>query len=1014
MSSRIVALLGCVLGASLLVSSVQAIEAIRGQPFVRSYPFDEIGYVSRGARLSFDPFGRVALLQAGAYAVLNDTTWLDLSVQGKGVPDLAVLSVGPDRLVYYGARGVLGTVEFDAAGKLRPHPLLPVAVPSWVTTAYFDEVIGIENSVYFGSWRGAVRWDTKTKRAQFYETGNLSKFFRVGQRVYVSNQGEPIRYVDPERGTLEALSDKTRAAAVELAVPLDDKRTLLSFVDGRMALFDGATIVPWSGQERNDLTGRISALQQLADGGVAVAITGKGLFLLSDEGDMMLSLTSDQYHLITSLAAREPGVLWVGTESAVEKVVYGGALTTFGERLGLPIGWPIVRSFQDRVVIASDGKLYGAAPVGKGSATRFKPMETQPPGGAWMFAAAGDRMISGSQSGIYAREGNGSFSHIMTMRDLTQLVMVNPNLCYVIGSAEIALLQWNGEKWVESVSRIPGIKYAGVVHVVGDVVWIEQGPEGVARLSFHDGKIDAREIPSPWPKTPWINLGWIDHIVIFTGTDGDRMYFDEATQTWCRPEWLEKLLARSPFWLLRMRKDASGKIWATHRSGVVTFTPRESGYEMDAFRFDLGNDRDPLLQFLADDHIWISTERSLYHVEQDNSPRTIQTQRPALVSVMDARKNEEIWAPVTGNASPLVLSYDQNSLVFRAFSGGYGWRRPPQYRFRLNRGDEWTNLSAGSTLGLTDLKEGRHVLEIQTTESREIVGGTREFSFEILPPWYRTWVAYAVYFLLGALLLIGLPGLASYLARRRHRELEELVSARTQELEKAMEQLNDETRNAATLAERNRLAGEIHDSMQQGLSGAIIQLDTTLKMRTVTDDVRSRLNVVRNMISYARQEVQHAVWDMESPLLEGTDLTAALRKIAELVNGGEVAIKTLVDGEAFEPPRMAKHHLLRIAQEATTNAVRHAKAGQIVIELHYRPGGLSLSVADDGVGFVPDESRFKAFGHFGLRGLRARAEKIGGVLTITSEPGSGTVVRIDVPVAESTTVYQHAEAEHAD
>lgn len=397
----------------------------------------------------------------------------------------------------------------------------------------------------------------------------------------------------------------------------------------------------------------------------------------------------------------------------------------------------------------------------------------------------------------------------------------------------------------------------------------------------------------------------------------------------------------------------------------------------------------------------------------DAAPKPAQARRPLLVSILDARKNEEIFVSRSADADLFKLPYGRNSLVFRPFSGGYVWRLPPFYRFRLDGADQWTEQEAGSTLSFSDLHEGRHVLEIQTSENRGS-NSTAKFAFEILPPWYRTWAAYFLYGLAGVALIFAVIGLASYLARRRHRALESLVNARTSELEVAMERLNEETRNAATLAERDRLAGEIHDSMQQGLSGAIIQLDTTLKMRAVTEDVRSRLNVVRNMISYARHEVQHAVWDMESPLLEGTELGEALRKITSLVNVGTVVIETQVSGEPLELPRMAKHNLLRIAQEATTNAVRHAQAGHITIEVRYAPAMISLAIIDDGVGFVPDEMRSKTVGHFGLRGMRARAEKIGGTLVIESMPGAGTVVRIVVPAPASPAVFQYAEAYHSD
>jgi signal transduction histidine kinase len=267
------------------------------------------------------------------------------------------------------------------------------------------------------------------------------------------------------------------------------------------------------------------------------------------------------------------------------------------------------------------------------------------------------------------------------------------------------------------------------------------------------------------------------------------------------------------------------------------------------------------------------------------------------------------------------------------------------------------------------------------------------FSFEILPPWQRTLPAYALYASLLILVVAGTNRWFSRLTYRRNRALEELVQDRTSELESAMKKLNEETRITATLAERDRLAGEIHDSVQQGLSGAMIQLDTTLKLPSLSADLRDRLQVMRSMISYARQEVQHAIWDMDSPLLESQDLGEALRKLAGFTMPGTLAHTVTVSGIQVPLPRSTQHHLLRIAQEATTNSVRHAHATRIDIELEYKPDAVSLRISDDGIGFCQEDVPHK-FGHFGLRGLRSRAKKFGGELVVKSVPGEGTHVQV--------------------
>ena len=306
-------------------------------------------------------------------------------------------------------------------------------------------------------------------------------------------------------------------------------------------------------------------------------------------------------------------------------------------------------------------------------------------------------------------------------------------------------------------------------------------------------------------------------------------------------------------------------------------------------------------------------------------------------------------------------------------------------------------MDTGSLLRLANLREGKYQLQVRSVVDRPATGKPLTFAFEILAPWPRTWPAYGLYAALGCLAIVGTTRLSSRFTRRRNRALERLVQERTGELESTMEKFNEETRIRATLAERDRLAGEIHDSVQQGLSGAMLQLDTTMKLPAVSGDLLGRLSVVRNMVSYARQEVQHAVWDMDSPLLEGNNLGEALRRLATFTGSSELVPIVEVSGTPVSLPRFTTHHLLRIAQEATTNALRHAAARRIEIQLDYRADGVSLTITDDGPGFNPDDALNKS-GHFGLRGIRGRAKKLGGDLTITSAPGAGATIRIRVPL----------------
>ncbi len=230
------------------------------------------------------------------------------------------------------------------------------------------------------------------------------------------------------------------------------------------------------------------------------------------------------------------------------------------------------------------------------------------------------------------------------------------------------------------------------------------------------------------------------------------------------------------------------------------------------------------------------------------------------------------------------------------------------------------------------------------------------------------------------------------------------VASRTAELGAAMEKLRRETQTAATLAERNRLAGEIHDSLEQGFSGLILQLDTTAKLGACPPEVRTGLGLARNMVAFSRNEVRHAVWDLQSPVLENSDLGTALKKIVEQLAPETPHSTVSVEGEVRPLGSAVDHHLLRIAQEAITNCVKHAAAQNLDVVLGYSAAEVSLSIRDDGCGFVPGKVLTGGVGHFGLRSLRGRASKIQGTLNITSEPGQGTTVavRVTVPPPSAT------------
>ena len=211
-------------------------------------------------------------------------------------------------------------------------------------------------------------------------------------------------------------------------------------------------------------------------------------------------------------------------------------------------------------------------------------------------------------------------------------------------------------------------------------------------------------------------------------------------------------------------------------------------------------------------------------------------------------------------------------------------------------------------------------------------------------------------------------------------------------------------RFAAVFKERLRLAREIHDTLAQAFVGISSQLDAL--ETCLPEDWRPAhvyLDLARRMAQHSLTEARRSVMDLRSTALADRDLAAALESdVRNWTAGSTVNVEVQVTGSFQNLPEDMEHNLLRIAQEAVANASKHAQASRIKVELERTTKIVSLKIIDNGCGFQVDDAFAGMGGHFGLIGIRERAERIGGEFQLESQPGSGTQVAVTVPLPESS------------
>jgi ligand-binding sensor domain-containing protein/signal transduction histidine kinase len=346
-------------------------------------------------------------------------------------------------------------------------------------------------------------------------------------------------------------------------------------------------------------------------------------------------------------------------------------------------------------------------------------------------------------------------------------------------------------------------------------------------------------------------------------------------------------------------------------------------------------------------------------------------------------------------ASEIILSHKQTpfSLTFAAFA--YSNPATNRYRYMLEGLDNsWTEVgSDGRTVTYTALPARKYRFRVQgATNSSQWSEPGAELEIIILPPWWNTWwfrTAYA----LAALLIIW--SVYSY----RMRQIAEQVNIRID----------------AQVNERMRIARDLHDTLLQSFQGAAFQFQAARKL--LLRNAGNAMQVVDEAIHAAEEgitEGRAAIRDLRPEPAAQRNLpellNAACRELAtgQELNGNAPSYQVLVEGKQQNLSPMLQDEVYRISREVVRNAFAHAAASHIEVEIRYEYGQLRVRIRDDGNGIDPKILEAGGTsGHFGIPGMRERAQRIGSRLNFWSEMGAGTEVQLTIPAAMAYEKRRH-------
>jgi signal transduction histidine kinase/ligand-binding sensor domain-containing protein len=684
--------------------------------------------------------------------------------------------------------------------------------------------------------------------------------------------------------------------------------------------------------------------------------------------------------LVRCLLEDREGDLWMGANNGLTRL-RDDAFTVYGKTEGLPSDEPNT-VFQDHAGRIWVGFHEGGLMLFSGDRRRFSPSDGMPETEVFSIReSANHDLLLSTRVGLVRMHGSGFSTTIppdpLSRRIVFDALEDSAGRLWLAGPAGLFEVQGQQIRTVLPGGAATASSVVTLCETRDGALWAGTFGKGLWRIQDKDVRSyslatglssdNIRELYQDPDGTLWIGtfgggLGALreGHFQWFTQQDG--LLSDNVANIADDGEslWLSTTRGICRIAKRQLTDFAAGKIKSLYPINYGAGDGLRSAQCSPGYPTGGGGDR------TADGRLWFTTSRGLAVF---NPRATPPASVPPAVQLLD----------IAADANSVDLSkaarFAPDIQRFRIRYAAIHLSAPErvQYFYKLTGLEPgWVSAGARREINYNSLKHGHYIFSVKA----QIPGGPsteQSFAFDVLPHYYET-----VWFRLFCVAMLIAGAWAVYQARLRRIRY----------------------RFALILGERARLAREIHDTLAQGFVGIASQLDAvSMLIPTEPSPVRKYLDMARRMARHSLTEARRSVMDLRASALEGHDLAGAIQTSTRTWTAGSpVDVAVDVSGPATVLPEEMEQHLLRIAQEAVTNVLKHAAASRVVIQLHTEARRIRLRIRDNGRGFEQQGVFSSSGGHFGLIGMRERAERLGGELRLASQPGGGTEVEVTVPL----------------
>jgi ligand-binding sensor domain-containing protein/signal transduction histidine kinase len=388
-----------------------------------------------------------------------------------------------------------------------------------------------------------------------------------------------------------------------------------------------------------------------------------------------------------------------------------------------------------------------------------------------------------------------------------------------------------------------------------------------------------------------------------------------------------------------------------------------------------------------DGRLWFPTAQGIAVVDP-GAVTTNQISPPVLIEEIVIDRNpveNEKFQSAIGAQSEITLAPGQSNLEINYTGISFINSGQVKFKYRLEGLDrDWNEVGTRRTAYYSYLPPGEYTFHV-IAANRDGVWNTEgaRVKVRVLPPFYRT-----NWFILVCLAAVGFSAWAAY--QQRVRQMKFRLNLQFEE----------------RLAERTRIAQELHDTLLQGFLSASMQLHVAVDNLPADAPSKPRLARVLELMGQVIEEGRNAVREIRSSHRDSLDLQHAFSRIRQEFPvhkeagqeiGESTGFRVIVVGRPRPLQPVLCDEVYRIGREALINAFHHSRAKSIEVEVEYAAKHLRVLVRDDGCGIDPQVVRTGRDGHWGLTGMRERAERIGARFTLRSRVASGTEIELSVP-----------------